>query len=358
MKRRAMIPAGIVAIAFALAGCQQETEAPEPVRPVLSTVLQSSRSDGTVAVGIVEPRYKTSLAFRVLGRLTARPVNVGDLIAEGQTVGTIDSTALELAVRAARAELAKAEAQLANARATEQRQRTLITTETTTKQVLDNAEQARAGAEASVARAEANLTKAIEQLGYAQLKADFAGVVTAVGADVGQVVSPGQSVVTVARPDIREAVVDIGEDFPLPLEIGLPFTVSLQLLPAVQVEGRIREIAPQADPVTRTRRVRIALNDPPPSFHLGATVTAKPSTEQSPTLRVPASAVLAKDGTNSVWVVDLPASTVSLHQVDGFVDEGGIRVTSGLARGARIVTAGIHSLKQGQKVRIEQDPNP
>jgi len=110
--------------------------------------------------------------------------------------------------------------------------------------------------------------------------------------------------------------------------------------------------------VTRTRRVRIALNDPPPSFHLGATVTAKPSTEQSPTLRVPASAVLAKDGTNSVWVVDLPASTVSLHQVDGFVDEGGIRVTSGLARGARIVTAGIHSLKQGQKVRIEQDPNP
>ncbi len=64
--------------------------------------------------------------------------------------------------------------------------------------------------------------------------------------------SPGQTVVTVARPDVREAVVDIGPDFPVPLRIGLPFTVSLQLLPTIQVEGQIREIAPQADPVTRT----------------------------------------------------------------------------------------------------------
>jgi membrane fusion protein, multidrug efflux system len=358
MKRRAVIAAGIVGSALALSGCQQETKAPEPVRPVLSTVLESSRSDGTAAVGIVEPRFKTSLAFRVLGRLTGRPVNVGDLVTEGETVGTIDPTALELAVRAAKAELAKAEAQLASAQATEERKRVLITSEATTRQTLDDAEQARAGAEASMARAQANLTKTTEQLGYTQLKADFAGVVTAVGAEVGQVVSPGQSVLTVARPDIREAVVDIGADFPLPLKIGLPFTVSLQLLPDVQVEGQIREIAPQADPVTRTRRVRIALNNSPPSFRLGATVTAKLSREQRPILRVPASAVLAKDGTNFVWVIDLPTSAVSLQKVDLSKDEGGIRVTGGLAPGARIVTAGIHSLKQGQQVRIEQDSNP
>jgi membrane fusion protein, multidrug efflux system len=358
MKKRAMMAAGTFASALALAGCQQEAKAPEPVRPVLSVVLESSGSDGTVAVGVVEPRYKTNLAFRVLGRLTARPAYVGDLVGEGQIVGTIDATALELAVRLAKAERAKAEAQLATARATEERQRTLITSDATTKQTLDNAEQARAGADASLAHAQANLTKAIEQLGYAQLRADFAGVVTAVGADVGQVVSPGQNVVTVARPDIREAVVDIGEDFPVPLEIGLPFTVGLQLLPAVQVEGRIREIAPQADPVTRLRRVRIALNNPPESFRLGATVTAKLGNEQNPILRLPASAVLARDGANFVWVVDHPASTVSLHKVDLATDQAGARVTSGLVPGARIVTAGIHSLKQGQKVRIEQDQKP
>lgn len=358
MKRRAVIAAGAVASALTLAGCQQKTKAPEPVRPVLSMVLEPNQADRTIAVGVVESRYETNLAFRVLGRLTARPVYVGDLVKEGQTVGTVDSTALELAVHAAKAELAKSEAQLATAQATEDRQRVLITSDATTKQILDNAEQARAGAEATVARAQANLIKAIEQRGYAQLKADFAGVVTAVGAEVGQVVSPGQSVVTVARPDIREAVVDIGEDLPLPLDIDLPFTVSLQLLPSVQVEGKIREIAPQADPVTRLRRVRIALSNPPESFRLGATVTAKPAKAQSLILRLPASAVLAKDGANFVWVVDRPDNSVSLRKVDLSTDQAGARVTAGLAPGMRIVTAGIHSLKQGQQVRIEQDMNP
>jgi membrane fusion protein, multidrug efflux system len=357
MTRGAMIVAGTFVAALALAGCQQETKAPEPVRPVLSTVIESKPGDGAAAVGVVEPRYKTTLGFRVLGRLTARPVYVGDLVREGQTVGTIDSTVLELAVRSAKAELAKAEAQLATARATEERQRTLITSDATTKQTLDNAEQARAGAEASVAHAQADLTKATEQLSYAQIKADFAGVVTAVGADVGQVVSPGQNVVTVARPDIREAVVDIGEDFSVPLEIGMSFMVSLQLLPAVQVEGHIREIAPQADPVTRLRRIRITLSNPPDGFRLGATIVAK-LREPGPSLRMPASAVLAKDGANFVWIVDQSTDTVSLQKVELVADQAGARVISGVAPGTRVVTAGIHSLTQGQQVRIEQDEKP
>jgi RND family efflux transporter MFP subunit len=207
-------------------------------------------------------------------------------------------------------------------------------------------------------RAQANLTKAHEELGYAQLKSDFAGVVTAVGGEVGQVVSPGQSVVTVARPDIREAVVDIGADFPVPLRTGLPFTVNLQLNPTTHVEGQVREIGPQADSATRTRRVRITLNNPPDTFRLGATVTATLSGGQNSILRVPASAILTKDGVTFVWIVDPSASTVSLHKIETVPDERGIRVTGGLSAGARVVTAGIHSLKEGQQVRIEQDATP
>ena len=357
MMKRSIMIASIFAALLAT-GCKQETAAPEPVRPVLSILVEPARSSDTAAAGTVEPRFKSDLGFRVLGRIIARPVDVGDSVYEGQTVAAIESTALELAVRAARAELSNSQAQLANASATEARQRTLITTDTIAKQTLDNAVQARAGAEASVARAQANLTKALEQLGYAQLKSDFAGVVTAAGAEVGQVVSPGQSVVTVARPDIREAVIDIGPDFPVSLEIGLPFTVSLQLLPTVHVEGQIREIAPQADPETRTHRVRIALNDPPPSFRLGATVTARLSNDQSSILRVPESAVLTKEDQNFVWVVDPTAHTVSLQKIDLSRDEGGIRVTGGLEPGTRIVIAGVHSLKQGQQVRIDQEAAP
>ena len=284
---RAIVIAGIFVFALFAAGCKQETEVQEPVRPVLSTVVEPMAPNSTAAVGTVEPRFKTDLSFRVLGRLIARPVNVGDFVEQGEIVAAIDSTALEMAVRSAKADLSRSQALLANASATEQRQRTLIATDTTTKQTLDNAVQVRAGAEASAARAQANLTKALEQLGYAQVKAEFGGIVTAVGADVGQVVSPGQTVVTVARPDIREAVVDIGPDFPVQLRVGLPFAVSLQLLPTMQVEGQIREIAPQADPVTRTQRVRIALNDPPSSFRLGATVTARLASDQRSILRVP-----------------------------------------------------------------------
>lgn len=358
MSARRFFMASAIVSTLAMAGCKQEASVPEPVRPVLSTVLQPAAAASAVAVGTVEPRYETHLGFRVLGRLIARPVNVGDLVAEGQAVAAIDPTALELAAQSAKADLSKAQALLENAIRTEERKRILIKTDATTRQTLDDAEQGRAGAQASSARARANLTKAIEQLGYARVKADFAGVVTAVGAEVGQVVSPGQSIVTVARPDIREAVVDIGADFPAPLAVGLPFTVSLQLLPAVQVQGQIREIAPQADSVTRMRRVRIALNDPPASFRLGSTIAAKLSESHSSVLRVPASAVLKQGVENFVWVIDESTSTVSLQGIDLAEDEGGIRITGGLAPGARIVTAGIHSLKQGQQVRIEQDATP
>jgi RND family efflux transporter MFP subunit len=358
MKTRISVVAFSVASALALAGCKQEAKAPEPMRPVLSSVLQPVVAGSTVAVGTVQPRYETNLGFRVLGRLIARPVNVGDLVTKGQTIAAIDATALELAMRSAKADVSKAEALLENAIGTEKRKRLLIKTDATTKQSLDDAEQVRAGAQASAARARANLAKAIEQLGYAEVKAEFDGVVTAVSAEVGQVVSPGQSVVTVARSDVREAVVDIGPDFPLPLSVGLPFSVGLQLLPDVQVHGQIREIAPQADQATRMRRVRIALNSPPESFRLGSTITASPSNGLSTVLRVPASAILKQRDETFVWLVDAPTSTVSLHKVDLAEEEGGIRVAGGLAAGARIVTAGIHSLKPGQQVHIEQDATP
>ena len=358
MMRQWIIVSALFAAYAATAGCKEQTQAREPVRPVMSTLVEPMQSGNTNATGTVEPRYKTDLSFRVEGRLIARPVNVGDLVEEGQTVAAIDPATLELDLHSAIADVSKNQAHLTNAIAKEERQRKLITTYATTKATLENVEQARAAAQALMVRAQANLTKAHEELGYAQLKSDFAGVVTAVGAQVGQVVTPGQSVVTVARPDIREAVVDIGADFPVPLRTGLPFTVSLQLNPTTHVEGQVREIGPQADSTTRTRRVRITLNNPPDTFRLGTTVTATVSGGQNSILRVPASAILAKDGETFVWILDPSASAVSLHKIEIARDERGIRVTGGLSAGARVVTAGIHSLKEGQQVRIEPGATP
>jgi RND family efflux transporter MFP subunit len=358
MRKLALTFTAVACLTLATAGCNQETAAPEPVRPVLTVVVEPTVPGSAVAVGTVEPRYTTNIGFQVFGRLIARPVNVGDLVEEGQTLAALDSTTLELAVQSARADLSRSKARLANAKATEDRKRTLIVSDSTTKANLDDAESARAGAEASVARAQANLTKALEQLGYAQLKAEFAGVVTAVSADVGQVVSPGQSVVTVARPDVREAVVDVGPDFPVALQVDLPFSVSLQLAAAIHVAGRIREIAPEVDRMTRMRRIRIALLDPPPSFRLGSTVTATLSEAQRKDLHVPASAILSKEGESFVWVVDQPSGRVSLRKVAFSADVGEMRIEAGVSAGTRVVTAGVHSLERGQQVRIAEDSTP
>ncbi|MBR1218912.1 efflux RND transporter periplasmic adaptor subunit [Bradyrhizobium sp. U87765 SZCCT0131] len=343
------------AAALMLGGCKEEAAVPVPVRPVLSMVVEPGLAGGAAIVGTVQPQFKTDLGFRVLGRLIARPVNVGDMVEKGQVVASVDPAALELAVRSATAAVSSAQAQLANAAGAEGRQRTLLETEATSRATFETAEQARAAAQASVVQAEANLTKAREQLGYARLKADFAGVVTAVGAEVGQVVSPGQSVVTVARPDIREAVIDVSEDIAASLRIGQTFTVSLQLNPAIKAEGKVREIAPQADQVTRTRRVRITLETPPEAFRLGTTVTTTLAGSDARVLRLPGSAVLTRDGKTYVWLVDTASRTVALREVQGAPDDGGLRVTGGIAPGVRVVTAGVHSLKEGQKVRIDQE---
>lgn len=351
MMERGIRVAAVLAICMAAAGCQDEAAVPLPVRPVLSTVVTPVQAEDGSIVGTVEPRFKTDLSFRVQGRLIARPVHVGDTVDQGQIVAAIDPTSLELAVRAAAADVASAQAKLTNASGFEERQRTLLKTQVIPQSEMESAEQATASAQATLAREEADLAKARENLGYAQLKAEFAGIVTAIGAEVGQVVSSGQAVVTVARPEIREAVVDVADDVADTLQIGQPFTVTLQLDPDIRAEGKAREIAPQADAVTRSRRVRITLDNPPATFRLGTTVTTA-VTSSRPVLRLPLSAILAKDAKTFVWLIDPSRSTVALREITSEPDDsGGVRVIAGVEAGLRVVTAGVHSLADGQKVR-------
>jgi RND family efflux transporter MFP subunit len=307
-------------------------------------------------VGTVEARIKTAFSFRVLGRLITRTVYVGDTVEKGQTFAAMDPAALELAVRIATSEVSNGQAQQANAANAETRQRTLLGVEATSKAAFETIEQTRATADATLIRAQANLAKAREQLSYAQLQSDFSGVVTAVGAEVGQVVSPGQMVVTIARPDVREAVIDVADDTANTLKIGTPFIVALQLDPTITAQGKVREIAPQADAATRTRRVRITLDNPPETFRLGTTVIATDAGGREQALLVPQSAILKKDNKTFVWVVGSDNQTVATTPVEVVQADGGrMRITSGLDAGQRIVTAGVNSLKEGQKIRLIQE---
>ncbi|WP_262299746.1 efflux RND transporter periplasmic adaptor subunit [Microvirga sesbaniae] len=340
-----------------LAACQEEhrAEAPAP-RPVLTVVVAPQAVRTVGFAGTVEPRYKSDLGFRVLGRIISRDVNVGDVVKKGQRLATLDSLAYQLAVRSAQADLSSATARLENAASTETRQRTLLEQKITTQAQFDAAKQARESAEAGVTSARANLDKAEEQLGYTELRADFAGVVTATAAELGQVVQPGQTVVSVARPDIREAVVDLPESIGRDLRPEARFDIALQLDPSVRAAGSVREIAPQADPATRTRRVRITLEDPPESFRLGTTITATVTTQAVPGIELPVSALLERDGRTTVWVVDPDTRTVSTRDVTIAARDGSsVRVLNGLAAGMRVVTAGVNSLTPDQTVKIADE---
>ena len=355
MNRPPRILLGLFALG-ALAACSKSDEKPpEVIRPVLSVVVEPRTTQTFGFAGSIEPQISADLAFRLLGRVVSRDVKVGDIVSKGTTIAALDPTALELAVQAATAELSNAEAQFANAAASEERQRQLLASANTTQAVFDAAQQARKAAEANVERAKAALAKSQEQLGYARLFSDFDGVVTAVGAEVGQTVSAGQTVVTVARSDLREAVVDIPDQLTGDLTAGTPFQVILQSLPTIETEAKLREIAPQAEGSTRTRRVKLTLTDPPQAFRLGSTVTATRMTKVVPTIELPMSALLEKDGADKVWIVDPQTSSVSAKEIKVAAKGAAtFTVAEGLEAGMRVVTAGVHSLSEGQRSKCRR----
>ena len=343
-----------------LAGCKEEQHAKAPApRPVLTVAVTPQAARTVGFAGTVEPRYTSDLGFRVLGRIASREVEVGDVVRKGERLAKLDPVTYELAVRSAQADLASATARLDNAAATEARQRTLFQQRISNEAQFDAATQAHESAQAGVMRARADLDKAEEQLGYTELLADFDGVVTGVAAEPGQVVQPGQMVVAVARPDILEAVVDLPESIGRDLKPQARFGIALQLDPSVQGAGSVREIAPQADAATRTRRVRITLDSPSKSFRLGTTITATITTPVSPDIELPATALLERGSKTMVWVVDPATRTVSTRDVTiARGERSSVRILDGLTAGSRVVIAGVNSLTPGQSVKFPDGAFP
>lgn len=357
MTRSMIRLAGVSALALVLAGCFGEDEAPEPAaRHVLSIVAKSAGDRRPSFSGSVQPRYETDRGFQVLGRIIARNVDVGDLVKAGQRLAENEPVTYQLEVQSAEADLARARAELDRASASRGRVATLVGKKISPQSDLDAAERTLEAAQASVRVADANLVKARENLRYTSLVADADGVVTHVYADVGQTATPGMRVLTIARTDIREAVVDLPEDVVRFLKVGSPFETALQADPTITSAGEVREIAPQADAATRLRRVRITLARSVDPFRLGSTVTVTPQVATGPReIAVPATAVFERDGRPHVWVVDATSKSVGATPIEIAAREGGVAlVRAGLPAGSRVVTAGVHTLKDGQAIALNE----
>lgn len=356
LSARRRLAYGALAVSLALpllAGCQAETAAaPESRRPVqVMQVALSSQERTRDFVGIIRARYETDLGFRVAGKIVTRLVNAGDRVHAGDVIARLDPADLKLQVESAEAEWNAAKTNLAQAKAEFERYNTLKARGFASIAEFDRKQAAKAEADGRRERARRALDLARNQLGYAELKADADGIITATLAEPGQVVTVGQPVARLARHGEREALVALPETW-LAEARKAKATVRLWTEPNRTFAAKLRELSPQADPATRTYAARFTLTGPDDTVALGMTATVQlVRADHEPSIRLPLAAILNRGEGPSVFVVT-DAETLALRPVHvaSFNEETAF-VTAGLHPGETVVTLGVQKLTAGTKVR-------
>ena len=356
LRQRPLAPTTILSaavMAALLAACSKPAEKKEDIRPVRAIVLASS----TVGVnaefaGEVRARVESRLGFRVGGKITSRKVDPGTVVKKGQVLMQLDPQDLKLSQAQAKANLRAAETGRDLAKAELKRYQELRVKNFVSQAVLDAKQSAFSSAQSSVDAAQAAYFGQSNQAGYATLVSDIDGVVTAVDAEVGQVVTPGTPVVRVAKAGEKEIVIGLPEDKVEQLRKLTDVTVRLWANKDVTIPGKVREVSPVADPSTRTYAVKVSIPDSAADVKLGMTAMVQfASTMATPQIKVPLTALYHEKNTTSVWVVEKGvARMVPVTVVGTAANE--VVLGSGVTAGQTVVTAGVNLIKPGQKVTI------
>src|SRR6195952_5057651 len=351
---RLLTGASLALLAVALVGCNEKVaEKPAQGRPVLvATVHYQAESPERSFVGTIKPRSETDMGFRVPGKVAKRLVEVGQTVDVGQPLATLDEVDLKLQAEQAEAEFRAATGVLTQAAASEQRAKDLRAKGWTTDAQMDTSRAAADEARARLNRAERSVELTKNSLSYATLVADTRGVVTATLIDAGQVLASGQTAIRVARFAEKEAVVAIPETLVGRAKDGVA-TVTLWSEPNKKYAAKLREVAPSADPATRTYLAKFSLPEAGETVSLGMTATltlADPATTR--VARLPLWALFSQGGNPSLYIVDakgdvaLQPVTVKSYESDNVV------ISAGVDEGAKVVTLGVQKLDPAQKVRV------
>ncbi|MYM86046.1 efflux RND transporter periplasmic adaptor subunit [Rugamonas sp. FT82W] len=353
-KQRQISPLLITVLAAAaLAGCSKPAEKTEDIRPVRAMVLASSDVDVNAEFsGEVRARVESRLGFRVGGKIVSRKVDVGTLVKHGQVLMQLDPQDLQLSQAQALAGLRAAETNRDLAKAELKRYQELRNKNFVSQAVLDAKDSTYKAAQANVDATQAAYRGQSNQAGYAVLVSDVDGVVTAVDAEVGQVVQPGTPVVRVAKQGEKEIVIGLPEDKVETLRRVPDVQVRLWADPSNVVAGKIREISPVADPSTRTYTVKVVIPDSLSEAKLGMTAVVQfASKTAKPQIKVPLTALYYEKSASSVWVVEGGVVKLVPVTIDGAAGNE-IVLAGGVKPGQTVVTAGVNLLKPGQKVKI------
>lgn len=360
---RAVMLLGLLSLT-ALAACEQPPPPPEPVRPVRVTTATpqvfESRSSYTSEV---RARYETNLAFRVGGKIVARYVEVGSEVKKGTLLARLDPEDTRLAIQNAKAQVSAAQANFNQAQIELNRYKKLFEGKVISQAELDRRQNTYNTAEAQLESAKSQLRVAQNQMDYTELQADADGVITAISIEAGQVVSAGQTVMKLARPEEKEVVFNVAENRLDELRNATAIAVSLWAQPDKEYAGVVREIAPGADPVTRTYAVKVTVLNPPASMRLGMTATASIIRRSDASMiPLPLSALYQQGDKPAVWIYspkeDAEQGSVTLQpvQVAAYIEDA-VLIAGGLKAGDKVVTAGVHKLIPGQTVRVLPEIN-
>ncbi len=350
--------AGLLAAAlfFTLAGCSKPVEKTEDIRPVRAIVLAADKVDVIAEFpGEVRARVESRLAFRVGGKIVARKVDAGSIVKRGQVLMQLDPQDLRLVQAQANAGLQSAASNLALTKAEFIRYQDLRQKNFVSQAVLDAKETAYKAAQASHDQALAAYRNQSNQTGYATLVSDVDGVVTGVDAEAGQVVAPGSPVVRVAQMGEKEIVIGIPEDKVDALRRITDVRVRIWANPDNVIPGKLRELSPVADPATRTYTAKISIPDAPADVRLGMTAyVAFAARTPNAMIKVPLTAIFQEKAATAVWVVENGAVRLAPVRLAAAAGND-ILLAGGVSNGQTIVTAGVNSLKPGQKVKILGD---
>ena len=347
----------LAALMTTLVACSKAEAPQEPLRSVkLLTVAGSDLNLASEFSAEVRARVESRLGFRVGGKLVQRPAEPGQRVAAGQLLALVDAQDFQLAAQAAQAQVSAAQSQRDLAAAEFKRFEALKAQNFISGAELERREASLKTAEAALNQAKAQAQAQGNQAGYARLTASHAGVIIAVEAEVGQVVSAGQPVVRLAHDGPRDAVFAVSESAIMSIRLGQSMQ-AMVLSTGQMVQGTVREMAASADPVTRTYAVKLALAPGVGgALPLGATLNVRApglSSAVASAIKLPTSALRQEGQGTAVWVLDEATMTVNSQAVQlGPVDGNEVVVSSGLKPGQKVVSAGVHVLSPGQKVTV------
>lgn len=311
--------------------------------------------------GRAEAEQEATLSFRVSGQLLKRPVNVGDKIEKDGVLAQLDPADFKNALSAAQGELAKAKAALEDAEADYRRALNVQRDDAgaISQKAIDRARAARSVMQASRDSAQSAVMIAQDRLDYTVLRAPFSGEVVATYVENFETIVAKQPILRLLNRDAIEFKVDVPETL-----IGYARDIEsahvrFDVHPDIHIPATVKEIGREASRGTRTYPVTLVMQqtdkfDILPGMAGNAYIQTKPLEKSAEAgIEVPAAALFSRgDKTQSfVWVI-VDGKLQTRQVTVGLPSDYGVRVKSGLNEGDWIVVAGVHSLSEGQSVRV------